>query len=183
MLLTSNNFQDIESKSVTKHFLIQEICFIIGILIIMNFGIDKIIYNYRNLQILEAHRGLINIISLVSSIISPIINMIVTSIVFDLVLSLSKINIEFKTIFKISCIANYINLINVLLNLIKIIHNYQFIEIIVKFNIVNVLYLIVIILMLLRFLESKKIHINKNEKVILFVIPGLTLLFSVFIKI
>lgn len=129
MLLTSNNFQDIESKSVTKHFLIQEICFIIGILIIMNFGIDKIIYNYRNLQILEAHRGLINIISLVSSIISPIINMIVTSIVFDLVLSLSKINIEFKTIFKISCIANYINLINVLLNLIKIIHNYQFIEI------------------------------------------------------
>ena len=109
--------------------------------------------------------------------------MIVTSIVFDLVLSLSKINIEFKTIFKISCIANYINLINVLLNLIKIIHNYQFIEIIVKFNIVNVLYLIVIILMLLRFLESKKIHINKNEKVILFVIPGLTLLFSVFIKI
>lgn len=156
MLLTSNNFQDIESKSVTKHFLIQEICFIIGILIIMNFGIDKIIYNYRNLQILEAHRGLINIISLVSSIISPIINMIVTSIVFDLVLSLSKINIEFKTIFKISCIANYINLINVLLNLIKIIHNYQFIEIIVKFNIVNVLYLIVIILMLLRFWRVKK---------------------------
>lgn len=182
MLLDEKTILNIENKSIAKHFFIQEICFIIGIIILVNFNMDQILEYYSNLEIIAIYKNLILFIAIISSIIAPIINMIFISIVFDLVLALSKINIDFKTIFNISCIANYINLINVLLNLLGIINDFKIIYIINKFNIINYLYITVVNIMLLKFLKNSKLYVNKETNMLFFIVSNLTWLANVIIK-
>ncbi|MGO5066906.1 hypothetical protein [Clostridium sp. LCP25S3_F8] len=181
MLINENTISNIENESITKHFLIQEICFIVGIIIIVNFNMDEIISYYSNLKIIAEYKNLILLISIISSIISPIINMVFISIVFDLILALSKINIDFKTIFKVSCIANYINLISVLINFFGT-NNLLIIYIINKLNIIHFLYITVINIIILKFLKNNKVYINKGKKILFFIVSNLIWLAGVVIK-
>ncbi|MBU3114772.1 hypothetical protein [Clostridium lacusfryxellense] len=182
MLLIEKPILNIDNKSFKKHFFIQEICFILGTIIFINLGMDKLLDNYSILKTIEAYKDLILFIAILSSIIAPIINMIYTSIVFELVVVLLKIDINFTNILKISCLANYINLINIILNLFEAMDNTKIIYIITKFNIINYIYLIVISIILLKHLRCSKSYINKQKKSILFIVSSVLWLFSVIIK-
>ncbi|MEF3399330.1 hypothetical protein V4R14_00935 [Listeria monocytogenes] len=175
---------NIENKSTKKHILIQLVLFSISTSIFVYFNLDYIIGTEINLKIIESYKSLILFVAIIASIIIPIINITFISLVFELILYFFKINLNFKTIFRISCIANYINLINIWINFFVKLDKFKFIYAINKFNIFYYIYIITINIILFKFLKNNNITRSdlKSEKFIFFIISTLIWLTSIVIK-
>ncbi len=161
---TSEVFYDIRNKPILKHFIFQEIISVASTVIFIKLNMDSLIRQFGNAELEPVYRTIFPVFATLSGLFSPLLIMTFFTGIFYLVSLFKGFNVSFKTVFKVSCMMNYIMLLNIFVAILASLIDSSIFKTITQFNIVNLIYLIAYCEILIHTLRiDNKFDLNKER--------------------
>ncbi len=155
---------DIRNKPILKHFILQEIISVAGTVFFIKLNMDSLIRQFGNTELEPVYRTIFPVFATLSGLFSPLLIMTFFTGIFYLVSLFKGYSINFKTVFKVSCIMNYIMLLNIFVAILDSLIDSSILKTITRFNIVNLIYLIAFCEILVNTLRiDNKFDLNKER--------------------